>query len=193
VYVADGVTFDEAGVWQAVMEISGLEGAAVRTASLAFQVLEQSATLGVGDPVPPSLNPTLRDVQDLTEITTHFPPVPALYQLTVAGALEQKKPFVVAFATPAFCVSRMCGPVTDVVAQLSRQYGSRANFLHIEPWRLDEVRNEGRLVPTEVMLEWRLPSEPWVFVVDGGGRVAARFEGLVSAEELQRALEAVLK
>ena len=194
VYVADRVVFDEAGVWQAVMEISGPEDVevAARTANLAFQVQEQSATLAVGDPVPPSLNPTVRDVQDLKQITTHSPPVPALYQVTVVEALEQEKPFVVAFTTPAFCVSRMCGPVTDVVAQLSEQYDGQANFLHIEPWRLNEARNEGRLVPTELMLEWRLPSEPWVFVVDGGGRVAARFEGLVSAEELAQALEGVL-
>jgi hypothetical protein len=39
--------------------------------------------------------------------------------------------------------------------------------------------------------EWRLPSEPWVFVVGRDGRIKARFEGSVSIAELEGALRLV--
>ena len=193
VYVVDRVNLDEAGFWQARFQVQPPGDAPPLEGRVAFEVKEVSATLAVGDAVPPSRNPTARDVQDLAEITTHHPPVPGFYQLTVAEALEQARPLVVIFATPAFCASRMCGPVADVVAGVYQRYGDRANFIHIEPWDLKTARNEGRLVTTEIFREWRLPSEPWVFVVDAQGRVAARFEGLVGTEELTRALDALLR
>ncbi|MBI4336330.1 MAG: hypothetical protein HY683_00675 [Chloroflexi bacterium] len=191
IYVVNGVTFDEPGFWQARLEVRTDEASKPQTASIAFEVSERSVTFGVGERVPSSRNLTVRDARELADITTHSPPEPGLYQLTVADALEQGKPLVVAFATPAFCVSRMCGPVTDVVAQVYQGWHDRATFIHIEPYRLDIVRSEGRLVLADVTKEWRLPSEPWVFVVDGQGRVAARFEGLVTAEELEAALQGV--
>ena len=69
---------------------------------------------------------------------------------------------------------------------------TRINFIHIEPWVLETARGEGRLVLTDVAKEWRLMSEPWVFVIDGEGRVASRFEGFLGEEELVEALEAVV-
>ena len=193
VYVVERVSLDEAGFWQARFEAQPPGDAPPVAGRVAFEVKEISTTLAVGDAVPPSRNPTSRDVQDLAEITTHHPPVPGLYEFTVAEALEQAKPLVVTFATPAFCASRMCGPVTDVVAGLYEQYKGQANFIHIEPWDLPTARNEGRLVTTDIFREWRLPSEPWVFVVDAQGRVAARFEGLVGPDELSRALDAAVR
>jgi glutathione peroxidase-family protein len=39
---------------------------------------------------------------------------------------------------------------------------------------------------------WRLPTEPWAFVIGRDGRVAARFEGAFSAAELRAAVQRVL-
>ena len=192
-YVVGRVRFDEVGVWQARLELSSPDASIPQTASLAFQVQDRSATIAVGKRVPASSNPTARDVTDLSEITTHHPPVPGLYQLTVAEALQQGKPLLVVFSTPAFCTSRMCGPVTDAVAQLYEGYSDRVSFIHIEPWDLDTARNEGRLVLTDIALDWGLPTEPWVFVADQTGIVTARFEGLVGNVELSAALETVLR
>jgi hypothetical protein len=33
--------------------------------------------------------------------------------------------------------------------------------------------------------EWKLPSEPWIFLVGADGRMKAKFEGAVSARELE--------
>ena len=191
VYVVSDVNFDEPGFWEAAFEVEREGFTETTTTTAAFEVRRSPVTLGVGDGAPASRNPTVRDVEDLREISTHPAPVPGLYQLTIAEALEQRKPLVVAFSTPAFCISRACGPVTDLVASLYEAYGDRINFIHVEPWVLETARGEGRLVLTEVAKEWRLTSEPWVFVVDEEGRVASRFEGVLGEDELVKAIEAV--
>ena len=91
-----------------------------------------------------------------------------------------------------FCMSAMCGPVTDQVISLQARYQERVNFIHIEPWDLNVARNEGRLVPTLEFAEWKLSSEPWVYVIGGDGRVGARFEGIVSSDEIETAIHGVL-
>ncbi len=40
--------------------------------------------------------------------------------------------------------------------------------------------------------KWSLRSEPWVFLVDGAGNVAARFEAVVTINELTEALTPLL-
>jgi hypothetical protein len=40
--------------------------------------------------------------------------------------------------------------------------------------------------------EWRLLSEPWIFVVDGQGIIRAKFEGLTTAREIATALQQML-
>ena len=191
-YVVDRVEFDAAGVWEARLTVEAADGQRVGVAPLAFAVQSEPSTPGVGDPVPASRNPTSSDVEDLSEITTHDPPVADFYRLTVAEALEQRRPALVVFSTPMFCISRVCGPVTDVVAALHERYGERLAFIHVEPFELSVARSEGRLAPTSTLREWGLRTEPWVFLLGDDGRVAARFEGPVTEAELERAVQALL-
>jgi len=37
--------------------------------------------------------------------------------------------------------------------------------------------------------EWKLPSEPWVFLVGADGKIRDRFEGTVSVRELEAAVK----
>ena len=180
------------GVWEARLTIEAAGGGRVGVPPLAFSVQDASSVPGVGDAVPASRNPTSGDVADLSEITTHDPPVPDFYRLTVAEALEQERPALVVFSTPMFCISRMCGPVTDIVAALHERYAERLTFIHVEPFDLGIARSEGRLRPTTTLREWGLRTEPWVFLLDEDGRVAARFEGPVTEGELERAVQALL-
>lgn len=157
-----------------------------------FFVTDQTTEPGIGETVPPSTQPTVRDVADLAMIDSSVPPRPELHELTVAEAVANGKPSLIAFATPAFCQTRYCGPVVDaVVMPLKERYGDRVNFVHIEPYRLDEAR-EGRLVPIPEMQEWGLPSEPWIFVLDADGKVAAKYEGIMSEDEVRPVLDRVL-
>ncbi len=191
-YIVDQVRFDTPGFWGAEFVIKTADGRQPKVQGRAFEVKTRSTVPNVGDRVPPSKNLTLADVDNIEQIETRVPP-DNMHDLSVAQALERGQPFVVVFATPMFCVTRMCGPVTDVVASLHDRYKDQVNFIHIEPWDLTIARGAGRLVPIAVVLEWKLPTEPWVFVVDEAGRVAARFEGLVSSEEVEAAILAVLR
>jgi len=91
-----------------------------------------------------------------------------------------------------FCTSAICGPVLEAAVRLQDKFGERVNFIHIEPWDLKTARTEGRLVPIPEFTEWGLTTEPWVFIVNAQGLVHARFEGLVTDEELEQAVTAVL-
>ena len=59
---------------------------------------------------------------------------------------------------------------------------------------LELVTGEGGTgrVPVQAVVDWNLQTEPWIFVVDGSGVIANRFEGSASPEELQDAIDAVL-
>jgi hypothetical protein len=114
--------------------------------------------------------------------------VPALYRHSIAESLAAGAPFVVTFATPKFCTSRTCGPVVDVVDAVRREFAGRGlRFIHVEIYEgNDPTQGYNRW-----MREWKLTTEPWVFVVGRDGRVAERFEGAVSLRELGAAVRPV--
>jgi hypothetical protein len=123
----------------------------------------------------------------LRQIDSSDPPDPRLHQVRIADAIAQGKPQVIVFASPRLCTTRLCGPVVDVVRTLIPLYGDRVVFTHEEIWQ-DAAGQQ--LSPTVV--EWRLQSEPWIFVVDGQGIVQARFEGLTTERELEAAVKRLL-
>jgi len=186
------VDFPEPGTYQ--MEVLAVRrGRALPPVRLEFQVTEEGVGPKVGEPAPPSRQPVLRDVQDIDDIDSSLPHRAHMHSVRIADALGQGKPVVIAFATPAFCTSRLCGPVMDeVMDPLYAKYRQQAIFIHVEPYDLRAAREGRGLILTRTMREWGLASEPWVFVLDGHGRVAAKFEGIVSHEEVEQALRALL-
>jgi hypothetical protein len=127
----------------------------------------------------------------LTDISSSESPLPALYELTVAEALDAGIPFLVTFSTPAFCQSRLCGPVLEEVIEVMPEYQGRIAFMHIEPYELETLRGGGGFALVSAAVQWGLPSEPWIFVVGSSGLVEAKFEAIVTAPELRVALDAV--
>ena len=191
VYVATLVV-DREGWWGAELDIrtpaDDLTGMRLR-----FFVLPRSRDPGLGDAAPRSTQPVLRDVAGITEIDTAIPPNPTFHQLTVAEAIDTGNPVVVVFATPAFCQTRFCGPVlAEAVAPMAAQFPGQIEIVHIEPFDL-AVISAGNLVGVPEMEEWGLVTEPWVFVLDRSGRVVAKFEGIVEAEEIANVLAALIE
>lgn len=167
-------------------------GKEYNTVRLRFFVLPDSSEPAIGEAAPRTIQPVLRDVDDIARIDSSTPPRPELHERTIAEALDAGRPAVVVFATPAFCQTRFCGPMVDaVVAPLVPDYKNRVSFIHIEPYELDEAR-AGKLVPVPAMAQWGLTTEPWVFVLDAKGRVAAKFEGVASQDEVRAALDRAL-
>ena len=64
-------------------------------------------------------------------------------------------------------------------------------FIHVEPYVAERAR-QGELVPAPAMVEWGLPSDTWLFVIDQEGRVAGKFEAIASVEEVEPVLRQVL-
>jgi hypothetical protein len=192
VFVAE-VDFLQAGAWTAQLTPTDGEAAGA-TARMVMSVAEHSATPAIGAPAPPSASRTAKDVASLAELTSDLTPDPDLYAMTVAQAVRSGKPAVIAFATPAFCQSATCGPQVDVVKRLKTTYQGHANFIHVElyanPLAMRTDPSKGVLAPA--VTEWNLPSDPWTFIVDSQGKVAAKFEGYVSYEELEAGLKQTL-
>ena len=114
-----------------------------------------------------------------------------MHELTTAEAIGSGRPAVVAYATPAFCQSRVCGPLMDaVVDPLFERYADRVAFIHVEPFLLAKARG-GEFVPVPTVDEWGLQTEPWIFIIDQERRVACRFEAIVALEEVEPVLERV--
>ena len=183
---------DSPGIWAAEVE-AVIDGQEHNPERAHFDVLVDSAVPNVGDLAIRSEQLTLRDVEDIAEIDTANPPRPEMHDMTIAEAVDTGKPVVVAFSTPGFCVSQICGPVLDeVVVPLLERYGDRAVFIHVEPYVLEDARAGRGLTPVQTLLDWSLLTEPWVFVIDSDGRIAGRFEAIVTVEEVEAVLEQVL-
>jgi hypothetical protein len=198
-YVAN-VDFSEAGIWgAAITTASG--GGPPETIRITFQVADSSPVVRVGQKAPPTKTPTAADVGgDLSKISTDSKPDPALYKVSVDQALAKHEPFLVAFATPKFCVSAQCGPTLDRLKPYAAKYPT-VQFIHVEPYELKlqdgqlqpvlTTDNPPNLIPTDVSNKWGLLTEPWIFVIDRDGVVRNSFELIFSDSELTAALNAV--
>jgi len=143
----------------------------------------------VGDKAIDIHTPTITSVGgDAAKISTRVPPAEPMLQTDFHDVLG-KKPIVLVFATPQLCQSRICGPVVDVAMQVQSDYGDKATFIQQEIYNNNTV-SDGF---TSQVNDWRLPTEPWIFVIDRDGRIADRFEGAVSVGELERAVAKVTK
>lgn len=184
-YIAQ-IHFARSGQWGVEIQARQGDGPAV-TARMMVTVQELPPTPVVGSPAPRSRNLIIGDVKHLRQIDTSSPPDPRLHRVRIADAIAQKKPQVIVFATPQFCTSRMCGPVVDVVRSLLPAWGKRVAFIHQEIWQDFAEKKMFQTVE-----EWRLETEPWVFVVDGAGIIRAKFEGLATVRELDDSLRRIV-
>ena len=161
---------------------------AATSAGPALTVLKDSRVPEVGERAPRTSTPTKADAGgNLSQIDTRRPPS-TMHDVDFADVVS-RRPAILIFSTPALCTSRVCGPVVDVAEQVKARRSGDAAFVHMEIFRNNEIDQGYR----PQVLEWKLPTEPWLFAVDRRGRVAARLEGAFSAEELERAVDAAVK
>jgi hypothetical protein len=169
-----------------VLGMALLDGRVVAAASAQplIEVQAEDTVPQVGERPPAIHTPTEADVGgNLEEIDTRVPPS-TQHDEDFADVLGER-PVVLTFATPRLCQSRVCGPVVDVVEQVKARYEDQAEFIHMEVYNDNDVKKGYR----PQLRAFRLPTEPWVFAIDGDGRIAARLEGAFSAEELEAAVQ----
>jgi len=155
-----------------------------------LDVKARTDSVAIGARAPDSATPTLTSTHGaVSALTTRVPPDRALLRNSIAGSLAAHKSFVVTFATPRFCTSRTCGPVVDVVDYVRRRFAARGvRFIHVEVY----TKNRPALGYNRWMRQWGLRTEPWTFLVGRDGRIEAKFEGSVSAAELEAAIRRLL-
>jgi hypothetical protein len=177
-------SFDATGVWAADLSIQD-DGVDDEVRGC-FEVTARGTTPAIGEGAPSSDVPTRDDVENLMEISTDDDPNPRFYSTTPAEAIKKGDPFVLVFATPKYCTSQVCGPTLDEVARVVADYPD-LTVIHTEIY--EDLEPTSPVVPA--VEEWGLPSEPWVFVVDSKGLVAAKYEGSVSDQELRPVLDSL--
>ena len=193
VYEAENVTFDAPGVWS-VLVTADIAGAGTQMARKAFLVAAAPALPAPGQPAPRTENLTIhsKDVPlaaiDSGASVDGTIPDPGLHEWTIADAIAEHRPALVVFATPVYCISRFCGPVTDAVEQLSKQYADRAEFIHVEIWR-----NFNKKVVNKAAADWLYRNddltEPWLYLIGANGRILDRWSSLFDVQEVARELQ----
>jgi hypothetical protein len=185
----------EAGTWGVAVTATDASGKQA-TARLQFSVSATGTTPPIGALAPSVRTPILSDVGgDVRKISSDPNPDPALYVQSVDQALAAHEPFVLAFATPAFCTSAECGPTLDMVKATVKAYPILA--INVEPYeltwtngRLQPVLQNGAFVPVPATDAYGIPSEPWIFVIGASGRVVASYEAVAAPGELAAAITA---
>jgi hypothetical protein len=185
------LVFDQPGTWGLAVT-RGSQPDPAKEVRVSFQVQPASRAPAVGTKAIPVENPTSADAP-IKQIDSSPIPDPAFHELSIADALAAGKPAIIAFATPAFCESRTCGPSMEVVTEAWQQNKDVVNVVHVEPYELSpdgelvlDANRQRKIV--EAGSAWHLPSEPWVFVVDAQGTIVARFDGPFALEELTIAI-----
>jgi hypothetical protein len=184
--LAANVPVPKAGTWSilTLTKVGGkLLGGATQLAARA-----SSPIPGPGDVAPVIDTLTLASAHGkIALVTTRVPPED-MHSVSAKSVLG-KKPVALLFSTPALCQSRVCGPVTDVVASLQKQFQGRITFIHQEVYANNNPVKGYR----PQMKAYHLQTEPWLFTVDRHGRVAARLEGAFGHNAVEAALKAALR
>ena len=190
VYATD-VAFDKAGFWE--VEASARIDGKRRAGTSAFQVHEHHVVPGPGDQAQPTDNLTLASPgappAAIDSRAANGPiPDPELHQTTIAAALAAHRPVLVVFSTPVYCVSRFCGPITDMVQGLAHDYADRAAFIHVEIWRDFDQHQVNKAAADWVFKNDEL-NEPWVFLIGADGRITARWDNVATRGEVEPLLQ----
>ena len=120
------------------------------------------------------------------KICTREPACP-LHAISLDDALAAGRPTVVTFATPLLCSSQMCGPVVDEQMVAADKLGAKASFIHVEIYP-----SRSTAKPARTLLQYGFTTEPWLLVIDRDGVIRARYEGPVTADQVEDALRPLL-
>ena len=187
------LTFDQVGIWGVEASIPRPDGT-VETIEVITKIHEHTMSVDLGEVPPFSESRTLDDVSHVSELTTGSSRYGDLYQISVADALQNAKPTVIVFASPAFCTNAVCGPQVEVLSMLSSAYPDKADYIHIDLFtNPQEIQGDlSRAEPSPLLAEWGLVSQEWTFVMDHEGKVVGRFENFVTQNELEPLLASLV-
>jgi hypothetical protein len=162
---------------------SGLIGAPGEVA-----VAASSPIPDVGQQAPAIDTDTLASVHgNAALLTTRLPP-DDMNKVSLRQVLG-KRPVALLFSTPQLCVSKVCGPVTDIAVELEHRFGGRITFIHQEVY----AENQPTKGLRAQMTAFHLRTEPWLFTINRRGVIVARLEGSFGVNAFTKAIQAALR
>jgi hypothetical protein len=196
---ATDVTFPDAGRWGTRFTATLADGS-TKAVRADYDVVEAGPTVAVGAKAPSVETPTIAGVGgDVRAVSTDQEPAERFYTTSVDGAIAARKPFVLAFATPAFCQTQICGPTLQTVKTVAKGYPD-LTFINVEPYQMTfengslqpALDASGQLQSAAWTDAFGLRTEPWIFVIGADGTVRAKFEAVVGGDELRAAIDAAV-
>jgi hypothetical protein len=170
--------------------VAASKGSLSSTTTAAFTVIDTDPGIPVGSPAPRSQNPTAAEVSNIRQIDTNIPP-DDMHYTSIASAIAAHHPVVIYFGSPGHCVSKTCAPEVEAIKSLVPTYKPKGvDFVHIETYKGGDPDNTdlSKATPSPTFVEWKMPGDPWVVVVDKNGLVAAKFDGPTAPDEIEKAL-----
>lgn len=192
-----GTTNIPVGAHEIGLVLSGTDAAGA-TVLIRVTAIVQSAGIA---PRPGNKAPTVAtplaatDPHGVAGVSTDPDPRADFYTHSASELLATGTPFLIAFASPAFCVSQACGPTLAVLKAAADRHPG-VIIIHVEPYQMSWngtrlipiLATGGGLQPTSIVDAWQLPVEPWIITVGRDGRILRSLEGVVSPEEIDAAL-----
>lgn len=187
VYVVEP-TLTTPGNWRGKVSIDGHPDA-----ELAFPVSADPDTPTVGSMARVLATPTTAAPLGTNPLCTRTDannkPAPcAFHQTSLDQVAGKGKPVVVMFATPARCQSRYCGPVLDQLIASAPQYADRITPIHVEIYK--DLRSNDLVTATDAWLG--ASGEPWIFAMDGTGKITGRLSGAFATDEIRALLDTTI-
>lgn len=185
------------GIYQTVLplpEPGSLEVVAVdgdRWGAAAVKVVrpEDARAPVPGQPAVVTATPTVEAPLGANPVCTEDPPCP-LHEISLDTALAEGSPVMLLFATPAFCQTVACAPaVANLTAVHEDGDWGDVAFIHCEIY--PDAEAAANLTLLQPVLDWQLPTEPWLFAIDVDGVIADRLDGPMLDVDMRRLAEQV--
>jgi len=171
--------FDSSGPWSFDVSMTGPDGTH-STGKGSLELQGRSTVPAAGDRPPAEDTPKLSEGGALADLTSDPDPDERLYQRSVADVIQARRPAVVFFGSPQHCPTPSCATTLAEVKKVMGSLGSQVDFLHVES---RDLTDPTRL--SSAAQAWGLTTEPWTFILNARGGIAARVEGEIDSQELE--------
>lgn len=135
--------------------------------------------------------PTTENHRGVEPYCTRTPPC-SMHRISLVDALKNGHPTVFVIGTPRFCMSRVCGPVVDIIQGVSAEFADRVNFVHAEVYKDDKnaPASPNGLAPAPKA--YSLEEEPVTYWIKPDNTITERIVGPTDTPEVRLLTQALL-
>jgi hypothetical protein len=198
-------TFDTPGSYHVEVTLDG------KKSSAPFDVVAaaDSQLVPRGAAMKPSETPTVTDAHGVAPICTRPAGTCPFHAMTLTQALASGRPTALLIATPKFCQIGVCGPVLDLLTEISPQFPG-VQIVHAEvytnaeaifasssgtidrsgtPAAPADVTGTAQLAP--VVDTYGLTYEPALYLANAAGTIVDRLDNVFDRGEIRVGLQAI--